>query len=57
MRMQIVCLMALILLGQAAKVFDMANSFKNFSCMKDLGYEHSIIRAYHSYGAIDTVAP
>ena len=57
MRMQIACLMGLILLGQAAKVFDIASSFKSFPCMKDLGFEHSIIRAYHSYGAIDTVAP
>jgi len=35
----------------------MAGVFKNFSCMKNLGYEHVIIRAYHSYGAIDLDAP
>ena len=57
MRIQLVCLMALIVLGQTAKVFDIAGTFKSFPCMKDLGYEHSIIRAYHSYGAIDTTAP
>lgn len=41
----------------AAKVFDIAGTFGNFDCMKNLGYYHSIIRAYHSYGAIDTTAP
>jgi hypothetical protein len=56
MKLQIICLVALVILAQTAKVFDLAGSFKNYTCMKNLGYEHSIIRAYHSYGAIDTVA-
>ena len=38
------------------KVFDLAKTFQNFTCMKNLGYTHAIIRAYHSYGAIDTTA-
>ena len=43
--------------AQSVKVFDLAGTFKGFQCMKDLGYELSIIRAYHSYGAIDVTAP
>jgi hypothetical protein len=42
---------------QTAKVFDLAGNFKNFTCMKSQGFEHSIVRAYHSYGAIDVDAP
>lgn len=52
----IIFLAALAVLAQSAKVFDIASNFKSFQCMKDLGYSHSIIRAYHSYGAIDIVA-
>ena len=39
------------------KVVDLFGKFSNFSCLVDQGYSHSIIRAYHSYGAIDTDAP
>lgn len=41
----------------AVKVFDLAGVFGNYPCMKQAGFEHSIIRAYHSYGAIDVDAP
>lgn len=57
MRSYLALFALLFTIGQTAKVFDIAGNFKNFTCMKNLGYEHSIIRAYHSYGAIDTVAP
>lgn len=53
----IILLAILLCLSLSAKVFDIAQSFKNFTCMKALGYDHAILRAYHSYGAIDTVAP
>lgn len=53
----IILLVILLCFAHSAKVFDIASAFKNFTCMKALGYEHAILRAYHSYGAIDTVAP
>ena len=42
---------------QTAKVVDLFGRFSNFTCLTSLGYSHSIVRAYHSYGAIDTEAP
>jgi len=36
---------------------DLAGKFTNYTCLKQQGYDRSIIRAYHSYGAIDTDAP
>ncbi len=56
MWIKILTFIAIVGLCHSAKVFDIATSFKAFSCMKDLGYSHAIIRAYHSYGAIDIVA-
>ncbi len=44
-------------LVSGAKVVDLYGVFNNFSCLVQQGYYHSIIRAYHSYGAIDTDAP
>lgn len=35
----------------------MAGNFSNYTCLHNLGIETSIIRAYHSYGAIDKDAP
>lgn len=52
----LIVILAILALTHSAKVFDIATNFKSFQCMKDLGYSHSIIRAYHSYGAIDIVA-
>lgn len=40
-----------------AKTVDLYGKFSNFSCLVQAGYTHSIIRAYHSYGAIDIDAP
>lgn len=37
----------------AANVVDLAGVFKDYTCLKQQGYERAIIRAYHSYGAID----
>lgn len=44
-------------LSQAAKVVDLYGQFNNFTCLYQQGYYHSIVRAYHSYGAIDIDAP
>lgn len=55
---KIISIFAIVIaLATSAKVFDLAGTFTNFKCLKDLGYQHSIIRAYHSYGAIDITAP
>ena len=35
-------------------VIDHAGSFNNYQCIKEFGVSQVIIRAYHSYGAIDT---
>ena len=53
----IILLTFLLCFAHSAKVFDISSAFKTFTCMKSLGYEHAILRAYLSYGAIDTVAP
>ena len=37
-------------------VVDLAGKADNFNCLKDNGVSQVIIRAYHSYGAIDTTA-
>jgi hypothetical protein len=38
-------------------VVDLFGQFTNFTCLAQLGYSHAIVRAYHSYGAIDADAP
>jgi hypothetical protein len=38
-------------------VVDLAGVFKNYTCLKATGIDHAIIRAYHSYGAVDLDAP
>lgn len=43
----------LISVCYSANVVDLAGVFTNYTCLKQQGYERSIIRAYHSYGAID----
>ncbi len=53
----ILILSVLITLAVSADVVDLAGKFSNYTCLKQQGYERSIIRAYHSYGAIDTDAP
>lgn len=42
-----------ICITNCALVIDLAGKFSNYTCMKNLGYSHVIIRSYHSYGAID----
>ncbi len=49
-------LMVFISLSQSATVIDMAGRFSNYTCFKESGISQLIIRAYHSYGAIDTDA-
>lgn len=49
---------ALVVLGviaicNSAVVIDMAGKFSNYTCFKQAGYSHVIVRSYHSYGAID----
>jgi hypothetical protein len=41
----------------SANVIDLAGKFSNYACVKQQGYDRTIIRAYHSYGAIDLDAP
>lgn len=41
----------------SANVVDLAGVFNDYTCLKQQGYDRSIIRAYHSYGAIDLDAP
>jgi hypothetical protein len=50
-------LLVLLQFGSAALAVDIAGKFSNFTCLKDSGRDLAIIRAYHSYGAIDTDAP
>lgn len=50
-------LLAILSLTHSAKVVDLFGKFNNFPCLIQNGYYHSIVRAYHSYGAIDTDAP
>ena len=52
----IILLLATLYFVQSAKVVDLYGTFNNFPCLIQQGYYHSIIRAYHSYGAIDTDA-
>ncbi len=47
----------LIALSYSANVVDLAGSFSDYNCLKQQGYSRAIIRAYHSYGAIDLDAP
>lgn len=49
-------LLIAIVTVNSAKVVDLFGKFNNFTCLAQLGYTHSIVRAYHSYGAIDTDA-
>lgn len=49
-------LLAILYLGQSATVIDMAGKFSNYTCFKNSGVSQIIVRAYHSYGAIDTDA-
>lgn len=50
-------LFSIILISRSAKVVDLYGQFNNFTCLANLGYSHAIVRAYHSYGAIDIDAP
>ncbi len=47
----------LITLSFSANVVDIAGVFNDYNCLKVQGYQRSIIRAFHSYGAIDLDAP
>ena len=40
-------------LASAAKMVDLYGRFSDFSCLAEQGYSRTVIRAYHSYGAID----
>lgn len=50
-------LFLLITVTFSANVIDLAGRFSNYTCLKSNGYDRTIIRAYHSYGAIDLDAP
>jgi len=52
-----VLFLAIVGLTVSAKVVDLYGVFNNFTCLAQQGYYHSIVRAYHSYGAIDLDAP
>lgn len=43
--------------AQSALAVDISGKFSNYTCLKGSGRDLAIIRAYHSYGAIDTDAP
>lgn len=43
----------LVSITNSALVIDLAGKFNNYTCFKNSGYSHVIIRSYHSYGAID----
>jgi hypothetical protein len=43
----------LLLCAHSAVVIDMAGRFSNYTCFKNTGISQIIVRAYHSYGAID----
>lgn len=45
------------IISYSANVVDLAGVFNDYTCLKQQGYERTIIRAYHSYGAIDLDAP
>lgn len=47
------CLALLVSLATSAGIIDMAGRFSNYSCFKSQGFSQIIVRAYHSYGAID----
>jgi GH25 family lysozyme M1 (1,4-beta-N-acetylmuramidase) len=47
----------LLTASYAANVVDLAGVFSDYTCLKQQGYDRAIIRAYHSYGAIDLDAP
>jgi hypothetical protein len=53
----ILLLLALFHSSYSAKVVDLYGVFNNFTCLAQQGYYHTIVRAYHSYGAIDLDAP
>jgi hypothetical protein len=50
-------LLILLQISNSANVVDLAGKFTNYNCLKQNGYSRAIIRAYHSYGAIDLEAP
>lgn len=43
--------------AECALAVDISGKFSNYTCLKASGRDLAIIRAYHSYGAIDTDAP
>ncbi len=47
----------LVCTGFCALGIDLAGKFSNYTCLKDSGIDLAIVRAYHSYGAIDTDVP
>jgi len=49
----LVLLTLLIAITLSANVVDLAGVFTDYTCLKQQGYDRAIIRAYHSYGAID----
>jgi hypothetical protein len=51
----VIALMAQV--GSCAFGVDIAGQFNNYTCLKAAGKDLAIIRAYHSYGAVDTDAP
>jgi hypothetical protein len=53
----LVLFLALLHTSKSALGVDISGKFNNFTCLKDSGRDLAIIRAYHSYGAVDTDAP
>lgn len=50
-------LLALVSLCMSVDMVDLAGKFQNYTCLKQQGFDRAIIRAYHSYGAVDQDAP
>jgi hypothetical protein len=48
-----ILLTLLITITLSVNVVDLAGVFTDYTCLKQQGYDRTIIRAYHSYGAID----
>lgn len=53
MKGSILILSLLVTVCLSANVVDLAGVFTDYTCLKQQGYDRAIIRAYHSYGAID----
>jgi hypothetical protein len=56
-RLHCLVLLTLVGLSMSVDMVDLAGKFQNYTCLKEQGFDRAIIRAYHSYGAIDQDAP